>query len=191
MKIRAYDKKDFRYVQDICVKTSHVADDDTPVNRALLCAMYCDYYLENQAEFCFVAVDDNDIPVGYVLCAADCGDYQVQMEEGYLPLIRKLNGSEYYRLSAQLKIEQRYIRAGYTAHLHIDVLKEHQGQGIGTKLMETLCAKLKDVNVEGVRLLCSRKNDAAFEFYKKCGFEDIDYITGAVVFGKKFFTDEE
>ena len=75
MTIRPYNKKDYRYVQDICIATSALADEDTPVNRAFLTALYCDYYVDYQPEVCFVAVDDDDIPVGYVLCAADCSDY--------------------------------------------------------------------------------------------------------------------
>lgn len=187
--IRPYEKKDFRYVQDICMQTSSLKDNDTPLNRAILCSLYCDYYLDNQAEFCFVAVDENDVPQGYILCAADCGDYLTNMEEYYLPLLRKLDSGEFFRFNAQMKVEQRYIREGFTAHLHIDILEEYQEQGVGTRLMETLCNKLQEVGVEGVRLICSKKNVKACEFYKKMGFEDVDYITGAIVFGKKFFEE--
>lgn len=187
MTIRPYSKKDFRYVQDICIATSELADQDNPVNRSYHCALYCDYYIDNQPEFCFVAVDDDDIPVGYVLCSADCDDYLVKMEELYLPLVRRVNSSEFFKFNAMNKVVQRYIRQGYTAHLHIDIIEEYQSQGLGTKLIETLCAKLKDFNVEGLYLICGMKNTAARAFYEKCGFEDIDYISGAVVYGKKFF----
>ena len=189
MTIRPYNKKDFRYVQDICIATSQLSDEDTPINRAYLCALYCDYYLDNQPEFCFVAVDDNDIPVGYVLCSADCDDYLVKMEDLYLPLVRKVNSGEFFKFNALNKITQRYIRQGYTAHLHIDILEEYQSQGIGTQLIETLCDKLKESNVEGVYLICGIKNSEARAFYEHRGFDDIDYITGAVVYGKKFFEE--
>lgn len=191
MTIRPYHKKDFRYVQDICIATSSLKDDDTPLNRAYLCAAYCDYYLDNQPDFCFVAVDDSDEPVGYVLCAPDCDDYLQKTDELYLPLVRKVDSGEFFRLNALAKIEQRFIRQGYTAHLHIDIMEEYQQQGLGTKLIETLCAKLKEVKVEGVRLLCDTKNKAARAFYEKMGFEDIDYISGAVVYGKKFFDEND
>lgn len=189
MTIRPYDKKDFRYVQDICIATSSYADDDTPSNRACLTALYCDYYLDNQPEVCFVAVDDNDIPVGYVLCAADCSDYTEKMDDLYLPLVRKVDSGEFFRFNALLKLEQRYIRQGYTAHFHIDVLEEYQGQGIDDKLLERLCGELQSLNVEGVRLICGKNNAQARAFYEKHGFDDIDYITGAVVYGKKFFEE--
>lgn len=190
LKIRPYEKKDFRYVQDICMQTSPFADEDTPVNRAVICGLYCDYYLDSQSEFCFVAADENDVPQGYILCAADCADYTEKMEELYLPLIRKINSGEFYKANAQMKVEQRYIKAGYTAHLHIDILPEFQRQGVGTALMDALCEKLQAINVEGVRLIVAKKNENACKFYEKYGFEDIDYITGAVVYGKKFFFED-
>lgn len=190
MNIRPYEKKDFRYIQDICVATSSYKDDDTPTNRAYLCSLYCDYYMDNQPETCFVAVDENDIPVGYVLCAADRDDYVEMMDEFYLPLVRKLNSGSFFHFNAMSKVEQRYVRQGYTAHLHIDIMEEYQRQGIGTELIKALFAKLTELEVEGVYLICDAKNDGAKSFYQKMGFEDIDYITGAVVYGKKFITED-
>lgn len=190
IKIRPYQKKDFRYVQDICIATNTIVEEDTPVNRAVLCAMYCDYYLDNQAEHCFVAVDENDIPVGYLLCCVDDGDFDEKMDELYLPIVRKLNSTQFFRFNAQRKIEQRYVRNGYTAHLHIDVLPDYHRQGIGTQLINMLETQLKQMYVEGVYLVCGAKNTVARAFYEKLGFADIDYITGAVVYGKKFFTED-
>ena len=188
--IRPYQKKDFRYVQDICVATSSFASDDTPANRVLLCAMYCDYYLDNQSSHCFVAVDENDIPVGYILCAVDTDDYQEKMSENYLPLVRKLSSKQYFEYNAQLKIAERYVRSGYTAHLHVDILSDYHRQGIGTQLVNALEDHLKALYVEGLHLVCSSKNEVARAFYEKMGFEDIDYIVGSVVYGKKFFIED-
>lgn len=188
--IRPYQKKDFRYVQDICVATSSFASDDTPANRVLLCAMYCDYYLDNQSSHCFVAVDENDIPVGYILCAVDTDDYQEKMAENYLPLVRKLSSKQYFEYNAQLKIAERYVRSGYTAHLHVDILSDYHRQGIGTQLVNALQDHLKALYVEGLHLVCSSKNEVARAFYEKMGFEDIDYIVGSVVYGKKFFIED-
>lgn len=185
MNIRPYQKKDFRFVQDICMATSSYKDDDTPTNRAYLCALYCDYYVDNQPETCFVAVDDDDTPIGYILCAADRENYVEMMDEFYLPLVRKLNSGSFFRINAMSKVEQRYVRQGYTAHLHIDILEEYQHQGIGSALMEALFAKLQETDVEGVYVICDAKNESAKNFFEKMGFEDIDYITGAVVYGKK------
>ena len=190
MTVRPYQKKDFRYVHDICMATSKNAGDDTPITRAAHCATYCDYYVDNQSDYCFVAVDDDDIPVGYVLCSVDRDDFEEKMSELYLPILRKLNSSEYFRYVAEIKVTQRYVRQGYLAHLYVNVLEEYQRQGIGAELMNALESKLRDMFVEGAYLICGQKEDGARAFYEKMGFEDIDYLAGAVVYGKKFFTED-
>ncbi len=191
IKIRPYEKKDFRFVQDICFQTSWLKDKPNPTNRAVVCSMYCDYYLDNEPEYCFVAVDENDVPVGYILCAVDLDTYREQMTENYLPMVRKLSSSDYYRYAAEIKLEQRFIKQGYTAHLHIDILDAYQRQGVGTQLLENLVGKLKENFVEGLYLVCGLKNEAARAFYEKRGFTDIDYFTGCVVYGKKLFSEDE
>ena len=190
MKIRPYSKKDFRYVQDICMATSKYAEEDTPLNRATMCSMYCDYYLDNQSDYCFVAVDDNDIPVGYILCVVDLDEYAEKMQEEYLPLVRKVSSGEYFRFIAETKVAERYVRSGYTAHMHVNVLSDYQRQGLGGELLKALENKLREMFVEGAYLICGQKNDAARAFYEKMGYEDIDYLVGSVVYGKKFYTED-
>ena len=190
MKIRPYEKKDFRYVQDICMATSRFSEEINPTNRAALCAMYCDYYLDNQSDYCFVAVDDNDEPVGYVLCAVDTDDYAEQMSEMYLPLVRKVNSGDYFHYVAEIKVAQQYVRHGYTAHLHVNVYDGYRHKGLGTQLLKALETKLTETFVEGVYLICDKKNTVARAFYEKNGYEDIDYLVGAIVYGKKFFTED-
>lgn len=189
--VRPYQKKDFRFVQDICLETSWLRNNPTPQDRAWLCAKYCDYYLDCEPEFCFVAVDEQDTPIGYILCAADFGNYREILTEEYLPIVRKLSSSDYFRFAAEMKVEERYVKQGYTAHLLIDVLPEYQHEGVGSQLLEALMAKLKEMFVEGVFLQCASKNQAAKSFFEKHGFDDIDYITGAVVYGKKLYSEDD
>ena len=190
MKVRPYQKKDFRYVQDICMATSKYADEDTPLSRAELCALFCDFYLDHQSDYCFVAVDDDDIPVGYVLCSVDRDEYEEKMAELYLPLVRKLNGSEYYSYNAEIKVTSRYVRQGYLAHLHIRILSSHATPELGEQLINTLEDKLRSMFVEGIYVICPEKAEKARAFYEKIGYEDIDFLSGSVVYGKKFFTED-
>ena len=137
-----------------------------------------------------MAVDDDDIPVGYVLCVVDLDDYAEQMQTLYLPLVRKVSSSDYFHFLAESKIAERYVRHGYTAHLHINVLEDYQRQGLGTQLIKTLEQKLTDNFVEGVYLICAKNSKEARAFYEKNGYEDIDYLANAVVYGKKFYKED-
>ncbi len=188
--VRPYQKKDFRYVQDVCLATSWLGDDPTAENRAIVCSMYCDYYLDNEPEFCFVAVDENDIPVGYILCALNLDDYHEQMANNFLPLVRKLSGTDYYRFSAEVKMEQRYTKEGFTAHLHMDILPDFKGQGVDSQLLNAMMTKLKDDYVEGAFAVCGLKDNELKDFYAENGFEDYDYLTGCVVYTKKLYDED-
>lgn len=189
--VRPYRKSDFRYVQDICLKTSWFGVNPTPINRSIICSMYCDYYLDNEPNYCFVAVDDNDIPVGYTLCAVDLDKYREMMTSDYLPLVRKVSGDYYYRFASEVKLEQRYIKQGYTAHLHIDILDEYKDQAVGEMLLKAIMDKLHADFIEGVYLVCGEKDGDTRSFYEACGFDDIDYFTGCVVYAKKLYSEDE
>ena len=203
VKVRPYEKRDFRYVQDICMATSWLSKNPSQTNRTIVCSMYCDYYLDNEPEYCFVAVDEQDIPIGYVLCAVDLDNYHEQMKDNYLPIVRKVSGSDYFRFAAEVKLEQRYIKQGYTAHIHIDVLAEYltdepskaaakyRNDEIPKALLETLENKLKENFVEGLFLVCGVKDQEACEFYESSGFVDIDYFASCVVYAKKLFAEDD
>lgn len=189
MTVRPYNKKDFRFVQDICMATSKY--EDSPLNRAVMCTMYCDYYLDRQSDYCFVATDDNDEPVGYVLCVVDMDDYVELMQDEYLPVVRKVSGSDYFRFIAETKVCERYVRQGYSAHFLLNVLPEYQNDELAAQLLSALENKLKEMFVEGLYVIVGQKNEAARAFYEKLGYEDIDYLTGLVVYGKKLFTEDD
>lgn len=185
--IRPYDKKDFRFVQDVCVACH--AEETNATIRALTCALYCDYYLDNEPQFCFVAVDENDVPVGYIVANGDVDLFNEQMDDNYLPLVRKLDSGEFFHYSAQRKLEQRYVKQGYTARVRVFV-SDCEEQGVADKLVDALSDKLTESFVEGMYVLTGIKDADERAFYEKHGFEDIDYISGAVVYGKKLFSED-
>ena len=210
--VRPYQKKDYRYVQEICVETSSHGKDSL-IHSTVLCELCCDYYLENQPSFCFVAVDESDIPVGYVLCAVDLDNYKEQMTEEYLPLVRKLNGGAYFDYLSEMKLEQRYYKQGYVAHLHLDVCNDlTRGDGsaqtdsddtpqeeakaeiqsllLGAILEKLQNTSLNDALVEGAFVFC-KETDALISVLEKHGFKEIDYVSGREVYGKILHGEDE
>ncbi len=63
--------------------------------------------------------------------------------------------------------------AGWPAHLHIDLLPDHQGKGHGRALMERLFESLRDAGVRGVHLGMVPTNVKARVFYERIGFRHI------------------
>jgi ribosomal protein S18 acetylase RimI-like enzyme len=68
------------------------------------------------------------------------------------------------------------IHAAYPAHLHINLLPEYQGMGLGTRLMKRFEAHLVDQGVTGVHLQTSSHNQKAIPFYKKLGFAVVSQV---------------
>ena len=61
----------------------------------------------------------------------------------------------------------------YPAHLHIDLLPEDQGRGLGRRLMDTLRAALAGRGVPGVHLGMDPANTRARAFYDRYGFQEL------------------
>jgi len=61
----------------------------------------------------------------------------------------------------------------FPAHLHIDLLPEAQGRGLGRTLMDTLRAALADRGAPGVHLGMDPGNTGARAFYDRYGFREL------------------
>lgn len=179
--IRKYQDKDKEYLRDICIKTSKLPV-GTETERKFLTLMYNDYYTEIEGRNCFVAVDESDIPVGYILCAEDFNTYAKIFKKAYLPQIRKL-GMKYYFMAVTEMVGHKLFSKKFPAHLHIDILDICQGQGVGTKLVNELKAHLKSKNIPALMLSCGGDNTMAVKFYKKNNFEVIKNLAGSYIMG--------
>ena len=78
--IRPYQEKDRERVRQICLKNADCAYAPEETKEYIL-LMFCDYYIEQEPENCFVAVDANDNAVGYIICAEN---YEKYAERGWL-----------------------------------------------------------------------------------------------------------
>lgn len=179
--IRKYQDKDKEYLRDICIKTSKLPV-GTETERKFLMLMYNDYYTEVEGRNCFVAVDENDVPVGYILCAEDFNSYARTFRKVYLPEIKKL-GMKYYFMAVAEMAGHKLFSKKYPAHLHIDILDVCQGQGVGTRLVNELKAHLQSKKVPALMLSCGGDNTMAVKFYKKNNFKVVKNLAGSYIMG--------
>lgn len=183
MRIRPYEKKDRERVRMICHKTA--TDEEYIKNPDLVAALYAEYYIDYEPQNAFVLVNDNDEAIGYILCAENYKTYIKNCRKYQLPKIKKL--SRKWALLTRLGfISERMDGKKYPAHLHIDILEEGQRQGWGTKLMDTLFARLRQQGVSGVKLGVGGTNEKGINFYKKYGFSVVhNFGEKGIVFGMK------
>ncbi len=181
--IRQYKEKDKDNVHFICLN-SEGPSKSSKRGMNFTFAVYCDYYIENEPGNCFVATDDNDKAIGYIISTQDFDKFKEIYISKYYP---KIQWWEFRRRKSALRAisSQEKYKDKYPAHLHIDILPEYQHKGLGRKLMDALCDNLRQKNVKGVMFTVWHKNYNAIKFYEKYGFELIETKETTFVYGLK------
>ena len=180
-KIRQYHPSDLLALYRICLKTGDSGKDATEIysDPDLLGHIYAGPYVHFEPELCFV-VTRSDKPYGYILGTQDSQKFYNKCENEWFPVIRNqynLPDEEDNSIEAIIvrKLHQKFeAEPGleeYPAHLHIDILPEGQGFGLGWKLMEIFFDKLRELKVKGLHLGVGKKNQNAIKFYKHIGFK--------------------
>lgn len=193
--IRSYKKTDLPALYEICLKTGDSGKDATNLYRdsLLLGHFYAAPYAVFHPELTFILAE-NDKPIGYIIGTNDSQSfYQITEKEWFPPLRGK------YQLpkDSDSSLDARIIRLihkghvpkpellSYPAHLHIDILPEGQGKGMGRKLIETFCNKLVELKVPALHLEVGKRNTNAIQFYEKTGFQAIKEYEWSIAFGMK------
>ena len=180
--IRQFKEKDATGVRAVCLA---LADDEwksNPLFAEALQDVFCRYYIEEEPENCFVAVDETDQVKGYVLGSADYNAYADRFMEHIVnksqnPVTQAMGSSSMETIAAFTK--------EYPAHLHIDLLPECQGQGIGRSLLDTLAMHFKKQGIPGLLLDVAKDNTGAIVFYEKCGFTKLHVGEQEIVMGRR------
>lgn len=167
--VRRYEEKDRDAVRKICLDNADCMGALTEEQRYVL-IVYCNYYIEQEPENCFVAVNDRDEAVGYVFCSENYDRYEKIFTENYLCQTAALGTKRYVAAKLDMLSHAMY-REQYPAHLHIDIAAEYQRMGLGTVLINTLKEHLLKKGIDGVMAVCASDNEQALSFYEKTGFK--------------------
>ncbi|MFW9992421.1 MAG: GNAT family N-acetyltransferase [Candidatus Odinarchaeota archaeon] len=196
--IRNCSNKDREDIRKICYKTGYMGEDLTGKelfnDQKLFGYLFCLYYLMYELQHCFVA-ENTEIGrvVGYVIGTDDSEKQYSQFRKKMIPriVLRVLMVSwwkypESFRMIRHLqKLEEGStetisIEKDYPAHLHINVLSDYQGIGVGSRLLEKFEQHMEDLKVPGIHLGTSSKNVKAIPFYRKHGYKVIHEQEGAM-----------
>ncbi|KAA3660169.1 MAG: N-acetyltransferase [Chloroflexi bacterium] len=193
--IRSFHTTDLTSLYRICLLTGDNGKDgsrlynDPDIPGHIFAAPYA--YFE--PDLCFVLTRDN-LPCGYILGTRDSVAFHEQCErDWFAPLRERYPLASANDVSPQAKMI-RLLHVGhrphdeaesYPAHLHIDILPEGQGQGLGRKLIETFLNRLKELGVLGVHLGVGKQNPKAIGFYEKLGFQMLQEMPTYLLLGMK------
>jgi ribosomal protein S18 acetylase RimI-like enzyme len=191
--IRQYRPSDRSDIHDVCVRTGATGLDATGLYSSddLLPDVYALPYVDSEPELAFV-VDNGERVVGYVIATADTRAFARWFSDIWWPSV----AAKYAGASGSDAETATVTAAGdpdrmiipevddYPAHLHIDLLPEVQGQGLGRQLVDRLRDALAERGVRGLHLTMGADNANAGAFYRRLGFTELaSSSTAATTFG--------
>ncbi len=182
--IRPYRDADRAAVYDICVRTAAAGEDGRGqyTSDDLVPDVSAGPYLHLEPQLAFV-LDDEKRAVGYVLGTSDTPAFVAAYRRVWIPLLAnrypaptKGPSTPDERMVAVLHDPERMLLpelAGYPAHLHIDLLPQVQGSGLGRALISEFLAAARGAGADAVHLGMSPANTRAHGFYDRLGFHVI------------------
>ncbi|KAJ6515749.1 acyl-CoA N-acyltransferase [Mycena sanguinolenta] len=145
--------------------------------------VYAVPYVNLPTTWAFVLVDGNDSAVGYIVGSTDTRAYEKYASEQWWPI-----QAEKYPPAAMVRDGDKHyaalLRNMHTApdaniafspaHMHINILEEHRGQGWGRKMVQTAVDYLKGEGIHRLWLGMDPRNKEARKFYEHLGFIEFE-----------------
>lgn len=179
---------------DVCVRTADAGGDATGMlsDDAIWPTVFVLPYAARHPEFALVVETDDGRLAGYIVATPDTEAFETWFRDEWWPRY----ADRFAHPEAEDDLEGHILgyayrrgpgvalfSAEYTAHLHIDLLPEVQGQGWGRRLIEELTSALHDAGVPGLHLVVGTDNAGALAFYPRVGFSPLPSPAGLQGFG--------
>lgn len=174
--IRKYKSEDKEQLRFICKETTWEDNKKDENKLESIPIIFNDYFTEYEPDNIFVAVNEEDKPVGYVISSSNFSLFKDKMLHDIKHRVKMVYPASLAMFFASF-IAVAVTNKKYRTHLHIDLLPEAQRQGLGTKLIDTLCVHLKENGIKNVSVLTISTDSAGYKFYKKYGFRTIQRFT--------------
>jgi ribosomal protein S18 acetylase RimI-like enzyme len=182
-RLRSATPEDLPALYHVCLKTGDAGKDATHLqdDPDILGEMFVGPYVMLEPDLAFTLEGPRG-PAGYVLGALDTKKFNRRLKSEWLPRLRKLHadpggdaehwqGSDWVRHAVHNPfLDIPSVLEPYPSHVHIDLLAEARGHGIGRHLMQTIMEELARRQSPGLHLQVSPTNTAAQAFYRNLGF---------------------
>ncbi|KXK59315.1 GCN5 family acetyltransferase [Micromonospora rosaria] len=193
--VRPYAPTDLAAVYDICVRTADAGGDARGqyASDLLMGDVYAAPYVTLEPEHAHILDDGTGRAVGYVVGTADTPTFVRRYRAEWIPRVAGRYPPpadppvtpEDVLLAVHHHPEGRLVPAlaAYPAHLHIDLLPDWQGRGLGRRLMARFLAGLRAAGVPAVHLGMAAGNTGARRFYERLGFTEAPLPAGDPLLG--------
>ena len=187
MEVRLYQTSDLDTLYDICIRTGHIGEDARALYRdhKVLGLVFAAPYAAISPDLCFVAVSGGRV-VGYVVGTDDTRQFEAEMERRWWPDLRRAyaepevarrenwsGDEEYAYYFHHPKPLPEAVVSRYPAHLHMNLLPEAQGQGLGRQLFNAWREAVLAAGATRAHIGANRKNLGGRAFWAAMGFEDL------------------
>ncbi|MGB3375448.1 MAG: GNAT family N-acetyltransferase [Microbacterium sp.] len=197
-RIRPYRPSDREAMYEVCVKTADAGADATGLfdDDRLWGDIFAVPYVERHPDLAWVVESPDGRTIGYIVSTDDTEAFEAWFRDEWWPGVAgryPLSGeAEPSRQDGMIDYASRrgpgreQHVAAYPAHLHIDLLPETQGQGLGRRLIETLFAELRRRGVPGLHLGMNPGNAGAGAFYERIGMHRLESGPETTMYGVRF-----
>jgi ribosomal protein S18 acetylase RimI-like enzyme len=193
IEIRQYHHSDLTSLYKICLLTANSGKDasDLYKNHDLVGHLSAAPYAIFEPELTFIVTLNNE-PSGYILGTKNSMAFYQKCETDWFPILRKRypfphDDDSSHDAKIIRRIHNGYVvkeeLLNYPAHLHIDLLPDLQGMGLGRKIMNTFIEKLNSLDIPALHLEVGKSNLGAIEFYKRMGFHELKEYQYSIAFG--------
>ena len=169
--IRQFQEKDRSRLREICKETAWDSYKENENTLETVPIMFLDYFLDYESELVFVAVNENDEAVGYIVCASEYKKFVKVMKKVYIPKLKTLDKSQISFI--KIYLFALFLIKKNATHFHIDITDEYQHQGIGRKLIDKLIEEIKRRGMNSLSVCAISRNSVGYPFYIKYGFKEI------------------
>ncbi|MFD5213145.1 GNAT family N-acetyltransferase [Microbacterium sp. NPDC058345] len=196
--IRPYRPSDRDALYEVCVKTADAGGDATGMftDDRLWGDVFAVPYVERHPDLAWVVESADGRTTGYIVATDDTDAFEQWFRDEWWPRISDdypLSGADEPTredgiiLYASRRGPGREPHAAdYPAHLHIDLLPETQGQGLGRRLIEALFDELRRRGVPGLHLGMNPANTGAGAFYERIGMHRLESDPDTTMYGVRF-----
>jgi GNAT superfamily N-acetyltransferase len=191
--IRAYENRFLPDIEAICYRTGYMGGDLTGTgafnDRGLFGTIFCRYYPLFEPENCFVAVS-GERALGYIMGTMDTRAQEQRFFRAMYPRIALRLPVAFIRYRESFRVVMRLpamaraaamddrLLDAYPAHLHINLLPEARGLGVGRELLSRFEGHAASRGAAGVHLWTTDRNARAVVFYRENGYRLIREVEG-------------
>ena len=155
---RSWSPEQIAAVDQIFFSSSATQSFANAAERAAFRERWLGRYLLVDASHAFIAIEDADRVVGYLVGGTEDIAHQARF--------------------ADLWTARAFAAASarFPAHLHINIAEDRRGHGIGARLIEAFAVHAVQHGARGMHVVTSATSRNV-HFYERCGFAEIDRIT--------------